>query len=131
MTALDFLPPELTDPGDWASFVAQLYPLFHDKFIASAPLHCGTKVEVTLKPGDEGKAQGFWHLVTRENTGTGIREPDVDRAIRLPWILKPSLISYSLQVLNKKNGPFARSESSFCPGHRLNMLLVYLVNGDG
>ncbi len=90
-----WLPPHIPFTGDWSAFVTALYAVFSRDFKATFPWFQGRPVwhdRRVLSDGD-GKEEGFWHLVTRDEwvwdarlrKKTKERLPELDRAGRVPW----------------------------------------------
>lgn len=93
----DFLPPIVSMVGDWNSVVNALYRIFATDFKWNSTFHNGLRVDYNrnIKEDGDGKEEGFWHVITKNETlpnGSIERVPDYKRAERLPWA-KPLLIS--------------------------------------
>jgi hypothetical protein len=90
-----WLPPHIPFSGDWSAFVTALYAVFSRDFKTSFPWFQGRPVWHNRRvfPDGDGKEEGFWHLVTREQwifdqrSRKKIKErlPELDRAGRVPW----------------------------------------------
>ena len=82
-----FLPPMLVLDGDWDTILVRLYSVFEQDFKHSQTYYSGVKVVYngTVNPDGQGKEEGFWHVVSKDDSVTGERLPDNRRAERLPW----------------------------------------------
>jgi hypothetical protein len=83
----DFLPPLLNLDGTYEEIVERLYAVFHRDFIERRANHLGRNVTFNraIDERSQGKVNGFWHVVEREDPAGAIRLLDHDRAKRLPW----------------------------------------------
>ena len=91
----DWLPPNLPFDGDWKVFVRALYIVFERDFKTNLPILRTLPIwhDRRVLPDGDGKEEGFWHLVTRDqwvyNRTTRRNEkqrlPELNRAGRLPW----------------------------------------------
>ncbi|MDO8804384.1 MAG: hypothetical protein Q7R35_08130 [Elusimicrobiota bacterium] len=104
-----FLPPILALNGAWDEILTRLYDVFEKDFKKSQVYHQGIKVifNNVIKPDGQGKEEGFWHVVTKEDKKTGDRLIDFDRARRLPWA-EPMLRNYpvpEIKVWQYQEGP--------------------------
>ena len=81
-----WLPPMICMDGVWKDVLAILYEVFDRDFKQGKLSFAGRPVwwDRTVRPGDQYE-EGFWHLITREDTVTEDRLPDFRRAKRLPW----------------------------------------------
>lgn len=90
-----WLPPFIPFGGDWRTFVGALHIIFTRDFKNRWPRFRTFPVwhDRRVLPDGDGKEEGFWHLVTRDqmvyNRQTRRNEkerlPELDRAGRLPW----------------------------------------------
>ena len=88
-----WLPPFLPFDGDWPVFVRALYIVFEKDFKRRWPRFRTCPVWHDRRVFDDGREEGFWHLITRDqmvyNPQTRRNEkqrlPELDRAGRLPW----------------------------------------------
>jgi hypothetical protein len=64
-----------------------LYAVFVKDFKGAPAHHCGTRVHYNdrILPDGQGKEEGFWHVITKDEGVGGNRIPDYQRAKRLPW----------------------------------------------
>jgi hypothetical protein len=77
--------------GDQALFLTRLYEIFHGNLVLT-PLRCDNQLVHIPLQKSEGKAQVFWHIVTRDSVVGESRELNIPRAKRIPWI-KPLIES--------------------------------------
>lgn len=84
---LDFLPPKMEIDGDWEMVVDKLYQVFSNDFKKNYIRHCAIEIFYNdrIRPDGDGREEFFWHLISKDYGGVGIREPDYKRAKRLPW----------------------------------------------
>src|SRR5574337_402263 len=89
-----FLPQMLNLDGEWTATLERLYAVFSRDFKETKTHHKGLRVIYNglIRPDGQGKEEGFWHVVSRDNKSTGERLPDYPRAKRLPWA-KPMMES--------------------------------------
>ena len=90
-----WLPAIIPFDGDWKQFVADLYAVFTQDFKEQTPRFRSSPVwhDRRVFADGDGKEEGFWHLVTRDqwvwNARTRKNEkerlPELDRGSRLPW----------------------------------------------
>jgi hypothetical protein len=91
-----FLPAPLDAALEWADLCEAAYAVFRDQIRDGGLAIGGAPIKVTLKMVD-GKEEGFWHVVTRDDLRAAggpakvLRTPDKVRASRVPWI--PALIT--------------------------------------
>jgi hypothetical protein len=84
-------PPELVPlptawNGDaWNKCEDDLYQIFLDTLVKTAPLFRGVRVSVRRMPTYKGKHAAFWHLIS-EGEKEEERTPDFRRCERLGWI---------------------------------------------
>lgn len=79
-----FLQPILALRGTWESILEFLYDIFERDFVQNVLLMGTMKIVFDRKIGDEGKMNGFWHLITKKME-EGDRLYDPRRAERLHW----------------------------------------------
>lgn len=79
--------PELIDTnGSWEEILNRLYGVFARDFKIGRPKFKGLPVWWNRRSEDDNSPEeGFWHLITREDTQTGTRILDTPRAKRLAW----------------------------------------------
>jgi hypothetical protein len=72
--------------GQWERTVSKLYDVFRDDFVRGRPRLRGKRVwwDRRVLPGERYE-EGFWHLVSRFDVGSGERLLDFRRAERLCW----------------------------------------------
>jgi len=79
---------ELWDGSDWPRYEEHLYGIFHADFLVTPPLWRGQPVTVQREPMLNGKAEGFWHIVTETGPSRqrDDRIPDPRRCERIRWV---------------------------------------------
>jgi len=78
--------PELFPAEPWhRDTYDRLYEVFERDFIRTQPSYKGSPIWV-FPELEDGKLVIFWHLTSREDHGTGIRYPDIERCTKLPWV---------------------------------------------
>ncbi len=106
---LDFLPPKITIDKPWDIIVDELYQIFCNDFKGKNVRHCAIEIFYNdrILPHGEGKEQFFWHIITKDYSKTGIRDPDFKRAKRLPWArpLMESAPRKEIKVFDYDHGP--------------------------
>ena len=81
-----WLPDLLSLTGNRQGVITALYEVFRRDFVIAQPTFQGQRIGWDRQTRVDGvHDDGFWHLVTRENTRTGERQIDDRRAERLPW----------------------------------------------
>jgi len=80
---------DLTTIGTLDEIYEMLYNLFKRDFIDN-DTHLASSIYVNPNFGTpiDGKEEIFWHVVTRKNPSTRLREFDNNRASRIEWIKK-------------------------------------------
>lgn len=92
------LPAELNTDGEWEDVVERLYACFCSIFFAEPPILAqGRLLTMDGRCLDDGKQEGFWHIVSRDDKG--VRLPDFTRARKMPWI--PDMIAGSAVGLTR------------------------------
>jgi hypothetical protein len=83
----DFLPPLLNLDGSYPDIIGRLYTVFRTDFIENRTQHLGRIVtyDGIIDEYSQGKVNGFWHVITRDDTTSRDRLIDYPRAKRLPW----------------------------------------------
>ena len=83
----DFLPPVVSMDGSFEEIMERLYEIFRNDFIQNRAKHLGRDVAYNgvINESSQGKVEGFWHVVTRDDTTGTERLIDYRRAERLPW----------------------------------------------
>jgi hypothetical protein len=83
----DFLPPMINLDGSYEEFIERLYEVFRNDFIENRAKHLGRDVAYNgvINEFSQGKVEGFWHVITREDSVRSERLIDNRRAERLPW----------------------------------------------
>src|SRR5262245_44200164 len=79
--------PELIEcGGQWEETLARLHAVFELDFMQGRPCFRGKRVwwDRRILPG-ETYSEGFWHLISRTDSGSGDRVPEFRRAERLCW----------------------------------------------
>lgn len=78
--------PALADTnGTWEQIQDRLYQIFNHDFRKKGCSFNGQKVMWDTRKLEDNFDEGFWHLITKENSSTRVREFDPPRAKRLPW----------------------------------------------
>ena len=82
-----FLPPILCVDGDRNKIISMLYDIFKKDFKDADVYHKNIKVVYNnkIKSDGEGKEEGFWHVITKDDNRMGGRLIDNRRAERLHW----------------------------------------------
>lgn len=81
--------PELFDVSDlrnWEQIYNDIYAIFHEDFIESAPIFEGKKVWIRKYPYEFGREKAFYHLTCQDYEKTMDRKPDLRRCERVRWI---------------------------------------------
>lgn len=83
----DFLPPMINLDGSYEEIIERLYQVFRKDFIESRTQHLGRNVTFNgvIDEFSQGKVEGFWHVITRDDATKTNRLIDYRRAKRLPW----------------------------------------------
>lgn len=75
--------------GDWSEVLERLYRCFCEIFYADPRLLVnGRLLCCDGRKDEDGKEEGFWHIVSRDDRGTRLFDPS--RARCIPWI--PSML---------------------------------------
>lgn len=82
-----FLPPMINLDGSYDEIIARLYHVFRKDFIESRTQHLGRNVTFNgvIDECSQGKVEGFWHVITRDDATKSNRLIDYRRAERIPW----------------------------------------------
>lgn len=88
MSIPDFLPDLLNLNGEHNEIIEYLYSIFRRDFIECITEYnlLPVKYDSNILPNGQGKEEGFWHLITKENKIIGGRFFDNHRARHLHWI---------------------------------------------
>ena len=83
----DFLPPMINLDGSYEEIIERLYAIFRWDFIENKARHLGCDVAYNgvIDEFSQGKVEGFWHVITRDDSSKTNRLIDFRRAERLPW----------------------------------------------
>ena len=83
----DFLPPMISLDGSYEEIIESLYEVFRNDFIQNRAKHLGRDVAYNgvINQFSQGKVEGFWHVITRDDSTRRDRLIDYRRAERLPW----------------------------------------------
>jgi hypothetical protein len=83
----DFLPPIINLDGTYEEIVNRLYEVFRKDFMENRARHLGCDVTFNgvIDGFSQGKVEGFWHVITRDDATKSNRLIDYRRAERLPW----------------------------------------------
>ena len=81
-----WLPPLLQCNGVWQQVLESLYEIFGRDFVQGRPGWRGKRLwwDRRVLPGERFE-EGFWHLISRKDPGSGERMADYRRAERLCW----------------------------------------------
>ena len=81
-----WLPDPIECGGEWKETLARLHTVFERDFVQGRPHFRGKRVwwDRRILPG-EIYSEGFWHLISRTDYGSGDRVPEFRRAERLCW----------------------------------------------
>ncbi len=82
----NFLPKRLPNENDMNVLLADAYSVFTQDFVTNHPYYLSKRIDFDRRVINDGKEEGFWHLVTREKSGVTNRLPEKDRARCIPWI---------------------------------------------
>jgi len=82
-----FLPPMIGLDGSYEDIIERLYEVFRSHFIENRAKHLGHDVAYNgiINEFSQGKVEGFWHVITCDNSVRKERLIDYRRAERLPW----------------------------------------------
>lgn len=94
-----WLPEMLKLDGIWDDILIILYNIFETDFKKGKPYFEKTPVwwDNRILPGEKYE-EGFWHLITENNTEDRI--PEYQRAKRLPWCTPTIIHSSEIKVWN-------------------------------
>lgn len=83
----DFLPPMINLDGSYEEIIERLYQIFRKDFIEDRAKHLGRNVTFNriIDEFSQGKVEGFWHVITRDDATKSNRLIDYRRAERLSW----------------------------------------------
>lgn len=83
----EFLPPAIDLDGSYEEIIERLYSIFRRDFIETRACHLSRNVAFNgvIDEHSQGKVEGFWHIITREDSTKTDRLIDFERARRLPW----------------------------------------------
>jgi len=83
----DFLPPMINLDGLYEEIIERLYQIFRKDFMEKRAKHLGRNVtfDGVINEFSQGKVEGFWHVITRDDATQSNRLIDYPRAKRLPW----------------------------------------------
>jgi hypothetical protein len=73
--------------GTYVEIIERLYEVFRRDFIENRARHLGRDVAYNgvIDETSQGKVEGFWHVVTQDDSAKKDRLIDYRRAERLPW----------------------------------------------
>jgi len=73
--------------GSYGDIIERLYGVFRNDFIETRATHLGRDVAYNgvINEFSQGKVEGFWHVITRDDSARTHRLIDYRRAERLPW----------------------------------------------
>jgi hypothetical protein len=80
-----WLPNIIECSGEWHQTLTQLYDVFTRDFTIARPRFRGMRLWWDRRKDVDGYEEGFWHLISRTDQGSGDRVPDYRRAERLCW----------------------------------------------
>jgi len=83
----DFLPPMINLDGTFEEIIERLYEVFRKDFMENRAKHLRRNVAYNgiINEYSQGKVEGFWHVITCDDSTTATRLIDYRRAERLPW----------------------------------------------
>lgn len=83
----DFLPPMINLDGSYEEIIDRLYQVFRRDFMENRARHLERNVTFNgvIDEFSQGKVEGFWHVITREDATKSNRLIDYQRAERLSW----------------------------------------------
>lgn len=83
----NFPPLMINLDGTYEEIIEKLYALFRKDFIENRANHLGRNVTFNgiINEYSQGKVEGFWHVITRDDSTSQNRLIDYQRAQRLPW----------------------------------------------
>jgi hypothetical protein len=96
----DWLPDLISTDGNWKEeILPNLYNIFRKDFIYGRPKLDDKKVYWNkTKDKDNKYENGFWHLITIDNSNSNERIFDPRRAERLPWCA-PSIKHFNNDII--------------------------------
>lgn len=83
--------PELEQCADISKYVEyeeRLYSIFKQDFIDSKPTYDGKIVNHKFFPSENGKAEAFYHIISKTDPDGENRSPDFKRCERIRWVRK-------------------------------------------
>jgi len=105
----DFLPPMVNLDGLYEEIIERLYQIFRKDFMEDRAKHLERNVTFNgvINEFSQGKVEGFWHVITRDDATKSNRLIDNPRAERLPWakplMEKPHRDKIKFFVFNEGN----------------------------
>jgi hypothetical protein len=81
-----WLPPALCWNPNWEAFLAELYECFERDFKQGKRPMYGGKPIVFDKTMENGKENGFWHIISQTDRHTNDRLPEPRRCERITWV---------------------------------------------
>jgi hypothetical protein len=111
--------------------LTRLYAIFTRDFKDHTTVHQGLPVRYDSRvlPDGDGKEEGFWHVITKEERKTGQRLPDYRRAERLPWA-RPLLEADApedVRVFDYDHGPKDKGVRRYVWLHAHDYVLVLVL----
>lgn len=94
----DWIPDTLAINPEWDQACSDLYSIFRNDFIDSAPQLRGHPVWIAKEVDENGYEEIFWHLITKEDRTSGDRLMDYPRAKKLSWCAPTILNSHQPEV---------------------------------
>lgn len=91
-----WLPRKYNTNGVWEEILEGLYHIFHNDFIKEKCYFDRHEINFDKRKIDSPYEEGFWHVISKTNKSTGMREPDFPRAQKLPWC-KPCIENHKDQ----------------------------------
>lgn len=90
----DWLPCKHNTNGVWEEILIGLYQIFYSDFIGEKCYFDLYAIIFDTRKIDSPYEEGFWHVISKINNSSGVREPDFPRAQKLPWC-KPSIENHN------------------------------------
>jgi hypothetical protein len=106
----NFLPPMINMDGSYEEIIDRLYEVFRKDFMEDRAKHLERNVTFNgvINEFSQGKVEGFWHVITRDDATKTNRLIDYPRAERLPWakplMENPSRDGIKFFVFNEGSG---------------------------
>lgn len=101
-----WLPPIISNPGNWNDYLELLYKCFRQDFVLSKPRFGNKRVNLKRHPEVKDKEATFWHFIQEaEDSKTPKSEearlPSFRRCERISW---PKPVMEEFSEMNHENG---------------------------